>query len=188
VLINQAGYYGIHHHIAEERAKKFLSILQLTHKLNEPSVRLSGGMKRRLMIARAMMHDPQVIFLDEPTAGIDIEIRAIIWEFLKELQRNGKTIILTTHYLEEAEALDGNMTELLSTVDYTHLAVTIEQNIDKKHLTKFGKHIKQNGKNTLEITINKDELSLNIILNEIISSGLKITNIRNLKSGLETFL
>jgi len=202
ILVNQAGYYGITRKVAEERAEKYLSILQLTHKKDEASVRLSGGMKRRLMIARAMMHDPQVIFLDEPTAGIDIEIRAIIWDFLKDLQSKGKTIILTTHYLEEAEALcdtlavikdgeitlSGDMATLLSTVDYTHLSITVENAIDKKHLTKFAQNITQSGENTLEITTSKNGTSLNNMLSEIMKSGLKITNIRSLKSGLETFL
>ena len=203
ILINQAGYYGIDAKTAETRAKKYLSILQLTHKQHQPSITLSGGMKRRLMIARAMIHDPQIIFLDEPSAGIDIEIRAIIWQFLKELQKEGKTIVLTTHYLEEAEALcdtiavlkdgkitiNGYMSDILAQVTKTNLAVTVEQSvIKKKDLNLLDANIKKIDNNTLEISIDKNNHSLNKLLEQIMKSGLNITNIRNLKSGLETFL
>lgn len=105
ILVTQAGYYGIQQHIAEQRAKFFLEKLGLWDKRQTQARLLSGGMKRRLMIARAMMHQPELLILDEPTAGVDIELRRSMWEFLKELNQNGTAIILTTHYLEEAEQL-----------------------------------------------------------------------------------
>lgn len=109
ILVNQAGYYGIRKKIAEERAEKLLNDLDLADKKNLSTRLLSGGMKRRLMIARALIHQPRILILDEPTAGVDIELRKLIWNFLLELNRNGTTIILTTHYLEEAEYLCRNI-------------------------------------------------------------------------------
>jgi ABC-2 type transport system ATP-binding protein len=104
-VINQAGYYGIPRSIAKKRAKKYLSDLGLWHRRKQLVRFLSGGLKRRLMIARALVHNPSILFLDEPTAGVDIELRRWLWDFLKEQNRQGLTIILTTHYLEEAEQL-----------------------------------------------------------------------------------
>ncbi|HLD84553.1 MAG TPA: ABC transporter ATP-binding protein [Coxiellaceae bacterium] len=105
IVINQAGYYGIPRREAKVRAKKYLSLLELWGKRNQPARNLSGGMKRRLMIARALMHEPKLLILDEPTAGVDVEIRRSMWKFLRDINAQGKTIILTTHYLEEAETL-----------------------------------------------------------------------------------
>jgi ABC-2 type transport system ATP-binding protein len=107
-VINQAGYYGIPRSIAAKRAEKYLSALGLWDKRKQLVRFLSGGLKRRLMIARALMHEPAILFLDEPTAGVDIELRRWLWNFLKEQNRQGLTIILTTHYLEEAEQLCKN--------------------------------------------------------------------------------
>ena len=110
ILINQAGYFGIKKSIALERAEKYLELLGLSHKKNSKSGQLSGGMKRRLMIARAMMHLPKILILDEPSAGLDIETRLQIWEFLTKInEEDNVTIILTTHYLEEAERLCKNI-------------------------------------------------------------------------------
>ncbi len=105
IVVNQAGYYGIPRRLAHERAEKYLTALRLWDKRSEPARNLSGGMKRRLMIARALIHEPKLLILDEPTAGVDIEIRRSMWEFMREINRAGTTIILTTHYLEEAESL-----------------------------------------------------------------------------------
>ncbi|MDG1486106.1 MAG: ABC transporter ATP-binding protein, partial [Porticoccaceae bacterium] len=109
ILINQAGYYGIPAKLARERAEKYLKQLALWDKRDTPSRTLSGGMKRRLMIARALIHEPKLLVLDEPTAGVDIELRRSMWAFLQEINRQGTTIILTTHYLEEAESLCRNV-------------------------------------------------------------------------------
>lgn len=105
IVVKQAGYYGIPREQALVNAEKYLKALDLWEKRNEKSMSLSGGMKRRLMIARALVHEPRLLILDEPTAGVDIELRRGMWDFLRELNINGTTIILTTHYLEEAEAL-----------------------------------------------------------------------------------
>src|ERR1700689_877895 len=109
IVINQAGFYGIPRPVARERAEKYLRQLQLWDKRNGAARGLSGGMKRRLMIARALMHEPRLLILDEPTAGVDIEIRRTMWDFLRDINARGTTIILTTHYLEEAESLCRNI-------------------------------------------------------------------------------
>jgi ABC-2 type transport system ATP-binding protein len=109
ILLNQAGFYGIPRPVARERVEKYLTQLQLFEKRNAVSRSLSGGMKRRLMIARALMHEPRLLILDEPTAGVDIEVRRSMWEFIKQINVAGTTIILTTHYLEEAENLCRNV-------------------------------------------------------------------------------
>ncbi|MFI8373346.1 ABC transporter ATP-binding protein [Pseudomonas helleri] len=109
IVVTQAGYYGIPSKVAKERAEKYLSQLGLWDKRDTPSRELSGGMKRRLMIARALVHEPRLLILDEPTAGVDIELRRSMWSFLTGLNEQGTTIILTTHYLEEAEQLCRNI-------------------------------------------------------------------------------
>src|SRR6476469_4816074 len=109
ILVNQAGFYGIDRSLARERTEKYLSLLQLADKRNKMARGLSGGMKRRLMIARALVHEPKLLILDEPTAGVDIEIRRSMWDFLRDINARGTTIILTTHYLEEAETLCRNI-------------------------------------------------------------------------------
>lgn len=105
IVVNQAGYYGLPRKLAQERAEKYLRTLRLWDRRNDIARTLSGGMKRRLMIARALVHKPKLLILDEPTAGVDIEIRRFMWDFLREINAAGTTIILTTHYLEEAESL-----------------------------------------------------------------------------------
>jgi ABC-2 type transport system ATP-binding protein len=109
IVVNQAGFYGLPVQLAHERAEKYLRALGLWDKREVPSRTLSGGMKRRLMIARALVHEPKLLILDEPTAGVDIEMRRSMWEFLQQINAEGTTIILTTHYLEEAEALCRNI-------------------------------------------------------------------------------
>lgn len=109
ILVTQAGYYGLPLKLAQQRAEKYLRQLDLWDKCNVPSRMLSGGMKRRLMIARALVHEPRLLILDEPTAGVDIELRRSMWQFLRDINANGTTIILTTHYLEEAESLCRNV-------------------------------------------------------------------------------
>ena len=105
IVVNQAGYYGLNRKLAQERAEKYLRTLRLWDRRNDIARSLSGGMKRRLMIARALVHEPKLLILDEPTAGVDIEIRRSMWDFLRAINAAGTTIILTTHYLEEAESL-----------------------------------------------------------------------------------
>ena len=105
ILLNQAGYYGLGRKLARERTEKYLRTMRLWDRREENARSLSGGMKRRLMIARALVHEPKLLILDEPTAGVDIEIRRAMWDFLRDINEAGTTIILTTHYLEEAESL-----------------------------------------------------------------------------------
>ena len=109
IVVNQAGYYGVERKEAIARSEKYLKQLDLWEKRSERARMLSGGMKRRLMIARALMHEPKLLILDEPTAGVDIELRRSMWGFFKDLNDRGTTIILTTHYLEEAEMLCRNI-------------------------------------------------------------------------------
>lgn len=109
IVVNQAGYYGVPRQLAKQRSEKYLKQLSLWEKRNAPARMLSGGMKRRLMIARALVHEPRLLILDEPTAGVDIELRRSMWDFLTEINKQGITIILTTHYLEEAESLCRNI-------------------------------------------------------------------------------
>jgi len=135
ILINQAGYYGINREEATKRAEVYLKQLDLWEKRFDMAKELSGGMKRRLMIARALMHRPKLLILDEPTAGVDIEIRHSMWQFLKQQNAKGTTIILTTHYLEEAESLCNN----IAIIDH---GITIEQTrmrtlLDRLHMETF---------------------------------------------------
>ena len=109
IVVRQAGYYGIDKKIAKKKAEKYLKQLGLWNKRNEQALTLSGGLKRRLMIARALVHEPKLLILDEPTAGVDIETRRDMWDFIREINEKGTTIILTTHYLEEAENLCRNI-------------------------------------------------------------------------------
>ena len=109
IVANQGGYYGLPRKVAMQRAEKYLKVLDLWDKRNSRARALSGGMKRRLMIARALVHEPKLLILDEPTAGVDIELRRSMWDFLREINQQGITIILTTHYLEEAEMLCRNI-------------------------------------------------------------------------------
>ena len=135
ILTTQAGYYGIPLHIARQRSNEILKALDLYEKRSNKAMELSGGMKRRLMIARALVHHPKLLILDEPTAGVDVEIRQHMWKYLKNLNESGVTIILTTHYLEEAEKLcnkvafikggkiieEGNMKDILANHEGMHL-------------------------------------------------------------------
>ena len=109
IVVNQGGFYGVDRRTAKQRAERYLKELSLWDKRSQPARTLSGGMKRRLMIARALVHEPRLLILDEPTAGVDIELRRSMWDFLRELNAGGTTIILTTHYLEEAETLCRNI-------------------------------------------------------------------------------
>ena len=150
ILLFQAGYYGIPQKNAEDRVDAILKKLDLYHKRNETSRHLSGGMKRRIQIAKALIHDPPILILDEPTAGVDIELRHMLWDYLKELNNQGKTILLTTHYIEEAEKL------------CDEIAIINNGNIIKQGETKS--IIKEVSLNTIEVSVdstNKIKLSDN---------------------------
>ncbi len=197
IVINQAGFYGIPRAVARERAEKYLRQLQLWDKRNGIARGLSGGMKRRLMIARALMHEPRLLVLDEPTAGVDIEIRRSMWEFLNDINAHGTTIILTTHYLEEAENLCRN----IAIIDNGHIVerdrmsnllrglhtetfvlnlrdpVAVAPQVAGFALTWIDEH-------TLEAEVSKDQ-SLNGLFAQLAAQRLEVLSMRNKVNRLE---
>lgn len=197
ILITQAGYYGIPASIATERAEKYLKQLGLWEKHNMPSRSLSGGMKRRLMIARALIHEPQLLVLDEPTAGVDIELRRSMWTFLEEINRQGTTIILTTHYLEEAERLCRNIAiiDKGSIVQNTSIKNLIKQLNKETFVFDLKEEIKSCSaledypitkvdSHTLEVAVDKNK-SLNNLFSVLSKQGIEIVSMRNKTNRLE---
>lgn len=197
VLINMAGYYGIPRKTAEERCEYYLKKLGLWEKRSQPGLRLSGGLKRRLMIARALMTNPKLLILDEPTAGVDIELRHSLWKFLTELNQQGTTIILTTHYLEEAEHLCKNlaiidhgeiiehstMKSLLNRLNIQTIILDLQ--IAPKTIPQLPEfHSRMLDETTMEIKISKQQ-SLNNLFNMLSSHGLVIQSMRNKTNRLE---
>ncbi|WP_420934123.1 ABC transporter ATP-binding protein [Alteromonas sp. A081] len=200
IVLNQAGYYGVPRSIAKERAKKYLAKLDLWEKRDARARELSGGMKRRLMIARALMHEPKLLILDEPTAGVDIEIRRAMWLFLEEINRAGITIILTTHYLEEAEMLCRNiaiinkgtiventsMKALLSklNVETFVLDVQLQEQSKMDALTLHGVAHRWGDNHTLEVDVEKAE-GLNPVFTQLSEQGVQVMSMRNKSNRLE---
>jgi len=197
IIVNQAGYYGIGRRVAHERAEKYLRQLQLWDKHDKISRLLSGGMKRRLMIARAMVNEPRLLILDEPTAGVDIEIRRSMWEFIREINESGTTVILTTHYLEEAEELCRNiaiidhgeiaqntdMKTLLGTLDIETFVLDIRKPVTKVPQVD-GIEFKIRDEFTLEASLPKQK-SLNTLFSVLDGAGLKVMSMRNKANRLE---
>jgi len=197
IVVNQAGFYGIARAEAKRRAEKYLKQLQLWEKRNSIARSLSGGMKRRLMIARALMHEPRLLILDEPTAGVDIEIRRSMWVFLREINDSGTTIILTTHYLEEAENLcrqiaiiDGgriierdsmsNVLRKLQTETFVfNLRVPV---VALSALPGFAAKLIDD--HTLEVELSKGQ-SLNELFEQFSRTGLVVASMRNKVNRLE---
>ena len=197
IILNQAGYYGVSRSIAEKRLDYLLTKLDIIDKKNAQIRMLSGGMKRRVMIARALIHNPQVLILDEPTAGVDVELRHLMWEFIKELHQGGMTIILTTHYLEEAEQLAKNIAiinkgEIIENTTVRELLKQLDKEVyivDSKEPLPTKLHIKGVefvviDDTTLEVTIDKNS-SINAIIKELDSQGIEISGIRNKQNRLE---
>lgn len=197
ILLNQAGYYGISRKIALPRAEALLEQLGLWEKRRSIVRHLSGGMKRRLMIARALIHQPKVLILDEPTAGVDIEIRRSMWEFLTRTNAEGTTIILTTHYLEEAEQLCKNiaiidkgeiikntsMRALLKTLHHQTFIFNTDNPIDSlPDLHPFVTTLID--PNTFELRV-ENNLTLNEVFSVLTEHGLKIHSLRNKTNRLE---
>ena len=194
IVVNQAGYYGVERHLAKKRTAELFEQLGLSDKAKSQSVKLSGGMKRRLMIARALVHNPEILILDEPTAGVDISLRRSMWLFLEEQNRKGLTIILTTHYLEEAESLcnkiaiidkgeiveQGKTQELLTKLNKETL-VLYTNNIPEGFTSNRFKKIKDN---TLEVVLHKEETVLKII-SELEKKGIIVNRIKNKLNRLE---
>ncbi|CAH0526965.1 ABC transporter ATP-binding protein [Vibrio hippocampi] len=196
IVLQQAGYYGVPKAVAKQRAEKYLSQLDLWDKRSERARNLSGGMKRRLMIARALMHEPKLLILDEPTAGVDIELRRSMWDFLKQINQQGITIILTTHYLEEAELLCRNigiiqrgelientsMKALLSKLHVETFVLDIEFEGELPNLAQVNSQKLVNG--SLEIEVEKTQ-GLNPIFTQLTQSGVKVLSMRNKANRLE---
>ncbi|ASJ97935.1 MULTISPECIES: ABC transporter ATP-binding protein [Shewanella] len=197
IVVNQAGYFGVSREQAFERAEKYLSQLDLWDKRNSPARALSGGMKRRLMIARALMHEPKLLILDEPTAGVDIELRRSMWTFLTELNRKGVTIILTTHYLEEAEMLCRNigiidkgelvectsMKSLLSRLNMETFVFDLSADISEPPSLK-GINCRLSDPHTLEVDVEKAH-SINSVFAQLTEQGIEVLSMRNKANRLE---
>jgi ABC-2 type transport system ATP-binding protein len=197
IVTNQAGYYGIGGKVARQRVEKYLRELRLWDRRGDIARSLSGGMKRRLMIARALVHSPRLLILDEPTAGVDIEIRRSMWKFLKEINQAGTTIILTTHYLEEAENLcrhvaiidDGRliqhhpMAEFLRTLrQQTYLVTTMDPIAEIPRLEGFV--VGQINEHELEIEVRR-ESDLNDMFVALSAVGIRVISMRNKTNRLE---
>ena len=197
IVVTQGGYYGLPRAIAEERADKYLKKLGLWDKRNDIGRELSGGMKRRLMIARALVHEPELLVLDEPTAGVDIEMRREMWSFLRDLNENDTTIILTTHYLEEAEMLCRNiaiidqgaivhhssMKDLLRQLHTETFVLDARANLpEKMSLGAYG--FQRVDDRTLEVEVDK-ERNLNGVFEALSEQGIEISSMRNKTNRLE---
>ncbi len=197
IVVNQAGYYGIPRRSALKRAERYLRELQLWEKRDGPSRWLSGGMKRRLMIARALVHEPRLLILDDPTAGVDIEIRRSMWEFLRGLNRSGTTIILTTHYLEEAENLcnriaiidDGEIVEhtdmksLLAKLHSETLVLDLARELDRPPRVE-GYRLRLRDSTTLEVEVSKAR-GINALFRALSDQGIDVLSMRNKANRLE---
>jgi ABC-2 type transport system ATP-binding protein len=196
IVVNQAGYYGITRREATHRAEKYLRQLDLWEKRDSRARMLSGGMKRRLMIARALIHEPKLLILDEPTAGVDIELRRSMWDFLRDLNQQGITIILTTHYLEEAEMLCRhigiiNHGELIENTSMRNLLAKMQSETfifdfiptdEKPQLTGYNATLVDVG--VLEVDVKRNQ-GLNQLFELFAQQGIKILSMRNKANRLE---
>lgn len=197
IVVTQAGYYGIPPKLAKERAEQYLTQLGLWDKRDVPSRSLSGGMKRRLMIARALIHEPRLLILDEPTAGVDIELRRSMWSFLTELNQKGITIILTTHYLEEAEQLCRN----IGIIDHGTIVenTSMRKLLGKLHVETFVLDIKQDlaqapvlagypcrliNPHSLEVQVEK-EAGVTALFGQLALQNIEVQSLRNKTNRLE---
>jgi len=197
IVLNQAGYYGLGRKLARERAEKYLRALRLWDRRNDSARSLSGGMKRRLMIARALVHEPKLLILDEPTAGVDIEIRRSMWEFLRDINAAGTTIILTTHYLEEAESLcrhvaiidegkiieDAKMSTVLRKLQREVFVLSLAKPLDEApHLDGFETLLRDDS----ELEVDKGaSVNLNDLFAQLNDKGIEVVSMRNKANRLE---
>ncbi|MFI4914520.1 MAG: ABC transporter ATP-binding protein [Steroidobacterales bacterium] len=197
IVVNQAGFYGIPRTEARRRAEQYLRQLQLWDRRNSMARGLSGGMKRRLMIARALMHEPRLLVLDEPTAGVDIEVRRSMWDFLRDINARGTTIILTTHYLEEAESLcrsiaiidkggiveRDRMANVLRRLNTETFVLNLRGAIAAAPVV-AGFALRRTDDHTLEADISKDQ-NLNELFAQLSSSNIEVLSMRNKTNRLE---
>ena len=197
IVTNQAGYYGVPRDISYPEAKKLLKKLGLWDKRQHFSRKLSGGMQRRLMVARALIHKPKLLILDEPTAGADVEVRRLMWDYLKQLNDNGTTIILTTHYLEEAENLckniaiidDGKILENSSMKDFlsqlkNEKFIFYTDNKIENNLYLKDKGFKIIDDTSIEASLSSDS-DINTLINELSNNGIKVKSLKNKTNRLE---
>jgi len=197
ILLNQAGYYGTPKKLALQRTEHCLKQMDLWDKRNTVSRRLSGGMKRRVMIARAMVHNPRLLILDEPTAGVDIEIRRSMWQMMRDVNQQGTTIILTTHYLEEAESLCRNiaiidqgrivehsdMASLLARLNVDHFVLDLSEPVASAPVID-GIHIERISDKTLDVAVPK-KTGLNQLFNQLTAHNIKVASMKNKSNRLE---
>lgn len=198
VLVQQAGFYGINKSEALKRAEIWLKKLNLWEKRTHLTRELSGGMKRRVMIARALMHEPKLLILDEPTAGVDIELRRSLWQFLRELNEQGTTVILTTHYLEEAENLcrhigiiqhgqlieNTTMKALLATLENEFFVLDVQKNVENRPLVIDGYSHRWLDENTLEVEVKRQQ-GINKLFEQFSQQGIEVLSMRNRANRLE---
>ncbi|WP_369742690.1 ABC transporter ATP-binding protein [Pseudidiomarina sp. PP-1MA] len=198
IVVNQAGYYGVPRQLAKQRAEKYLKQLSLWEKRNAPARMLSGGMKRRLMIARALVHEPRLLILDEPTAGVDIELRRSMWDFLTEINKQGITIILTTHYLEEAESLCRNIAiidqgsiientsikKLLATLNMETFVLDVEYPAGVTSATLEGFTWRAIDDHSIEVDVEKSQ-GLNPVFEQLTAQSIQVLSMRNKANRLE---
>ena len=197
ILLNQAGFYGMPRHLAADRMEKYLHKLQLWEKRNAVARGLSGGMKRRLMIVRALLHEPRLLILDEPTAGVDIEVRRSMWEFIREVNAAGTTIILTTHYLEEAENLcrhvaiinqgkiieNERMATLLRKLNTETFVLNLRHPLAAAPLLNDYKVVLADD-HTLEVQITREQ-NINEVFAALTTMGIEVMSMRNKVNRLE---
>jgi ABC-2 type transport system ATP-binding protein len=197
IVLNQAGYYGLGRKLARERAEKYLRALRLWDRRDDSARSLSGGMKRRLMIVRALVHEPKLLILDEPTAGVDIEIRRSMWEFLRDINAAGTTIILTTHYLEEAESLcrhvaiidegkiieDARMSTVLRKLQREVFILSLAKPLDEApDLDGFETLLRED----CELEVDKGpSVNLNDLFTQLGEKGIEVVSMRNKANRLE---
>lgn len=197
IVLQQAGYYGLPRKQALVQTEKYLKQLSLWDKRQTPARMLSGGMKRRLMIARALVHEPQLLILDEPTAGVDIELRRSMWDFLRQINAAGTTIILTTHYLEEAESLCRNVAIIDQGVIVKNTSVkSLLQQLNKEIFifdvpgnlaslpSLMGHRVAQIDEHSFEVEVDKGQ-SLNAVFTQLTAQGFEIVSMRNKSNRLE---
>jgi len=197
IVLQQAGYYGLPRKQALVQTEKYLKQLSLWDKRQTPARMLSGGMKRRLMIARALVHEPQLLILDEPTAGVDIELRRSMWDFLRQINAAGTTIILTTHYLEEAESLCRNVAIIDQGVIVKNTSVkSLLQQLNKEIFifdvpgnlaslpSLMGHRVAQIDDHSFEVEVDKGQ-SLNAVFTQLTAQGFEIVSMRNKSNRLE---
>jgi ABC-2 type transport system ATP-binding protein len=197
IVLNQAGYYGLNSRLARERTEKYLRALRLWDRRDDVARSLSGGMKRRLTIARALVHEPRLLILDEPTAGVDIEIRRSMWEFLREINAAGTTIILTTHYLEEAESLcrhvaiidegeiieDAPMSRVLRKLQREVFVLSLANELEQApELDGFQTGLLEGSELEVEMGPSKN---LNDLFHELDARGIRVVSLRNKANRLE---